>query len=224
MDYKKEIIKTLKSMSGKYTEYQIFSDWVAMSAISFRNACHLLHNDEWQRWENHYLELAKKYDEKELSQIGYMTACLTMALEKNMEDVLGEVFMESGLGSSGTGQFFTPFSVSQLMARLTLDIDNLVETLAEGEHIKLHEPSSGAGGMVIATCSYLHLIGFDYQRRLDVICQDLDWRAVYMTYLQLSLIGCRAIVIQGNTLTDPYNINYDKRRCMKTPAMMGLIM
>ena len=223
MDYKSEIIKQLKSMSGRYTEYQIFSDWVEMSAIAYRNSCHLIHDTEWQRWEKQYLDIAKKYSEEELNQIGRMTACLTMALEENMEDVLGEVFMLAGLGSSATGQFFTPFNLSDFIARMTIDMDNLIGGLSEGEHIRLHEPSSGAGGMVIAMCKTLHERGFDYQRRLDVVCQDIDWRAVYMTYLQLSLIGCRAIVAQGNTLTEPYHEGYDRARCMETPAMMGLI-
>ena len=221
MNYKDEIIKTIKDMSGRYTEYQIFSDWVEMAAISFRNSCHLIHGDRWKAWEKKYLEVAGKYQKEELDKMGYLTACLTMALEENMEDVLGEVFMAAGLGSSKTGQFFTPFSISQFIAKMSLG--ELVKKLPEGERLRLHEPSSGAGGMVIAACKELRALGFDYQRRLDVVCQDLDWRAVYMTYLQLSLIGCRAVVVQGNTLTEPYHDGFPIERCMETPALMGMI-
>ena len=77
--------------------------------------------------------------------------------------------------------------------------------------------------MVIAACRVLHERGFDFQRRLDVVAQDLDWKGVYMTYLQLSLIGCRAIVVQGDTLRDPYRDGYPRDRIMRTPAMMGMI-
>ena len=78
--------------------------------------------------------------------------------------------------------------------------------------------------MIIAACKILHEAGFDFQRRLDVVAQDLDWKGVYMTYLQLSLIGCRAVVIQGDTLKEPYNISKTpKAQIMRTPAMMGAL-
>jgi type I restriction-modification system DNA methylase subunit len=163
------------------------------------------------------MELAGKYTTEELNKFCYMIALIAQALEENMEDILGRIFMEAGLGSAQTGQFFTPFSISMAMARL--NINDIPQT----GKIRLHEPACGAGGMIIATCKVLRERGIDYQRRLDVVAQDLDWRAVFMTYLQLSLLGCRAIVCQGNTLTDPYHVGYPRGRCMETPAWMGLI-
>ena len=77
--------------------------------------------------------------------------------------------------------------------------------------------------MIIAACKVLHEAGFDFQRRLDVVAQDLDWKGVYMTHLQLSLIGCRATVVQGDTLKEPYVDNYPPERIMRTPAMMGML-
>lgn len=214
-----EFIKTLTGMSGRYSTYQIFSDWVEVAAISFRNSCHLIHDKEWQRWEDIYLKIVSRYDHDELCKFGYLIACTAQSLEQELEDFLGRIFMEAGLGDSGTGQFFTPFNISMMTAKTIINVDDLPET----GHIRLHEPACGAGGMVIAACKLLKENGFDYQRRLDVIAQDLDWRAVYMTYLQLSLIGCRAIVAQGNTLIDPYHAGYPRERCMETPAQMGLI-
>ena len=43
----------------------------------------------------------------------------------------------------------------------------------------------------------------NYQKRVKIIAQDLDFRSVYMTYIQLSLVGARAKVVQGDTLTEP---------------------
>lgn len=78
--------------------------------------------------------------------------------------------------------------------------------------------------MVIAACKALHEAGFDFQRKLDVVAQDLDWKGVYMTYLQLSLIGCHATVVQGDTLCDPYTSRYPPERTMRTPAKMGVLL
>ena len=218
-DWANEFIRTLQGMSGRYSSYQVFSDWVESAAIAYRNSCHPIHDGEWQRWEDQYMSIVSRYEHDELCRFGYLIACTARALEDEMEDFLGRVFMEAGLADKGNGQFFTPFEVSMATARLSIDMDSLP---GEGR-IRLHEPSCGAGGMVIAACRVLHEAGIDYQRRLDVIAQDLDWRAGYMTYLQQSLLGCRAVVAQGDTLTDPYHVGYPRERCMETPAMMGLI-
>ena len=127
--------------------------------------------------------------------------------------------MQAGIGSKYTGQFFTPFHLSELSAKLAID----KATVRENK-IRISEPSCGAGGMIIAACKILHENGFDYQRNLDVLAQDLDWKGVYMTYLQLSLIGCRAVVVQGDTLCEPYTKEYPKERVLRTPAMMGALL
>ena len=46
---------------------------------------------------------------------------------------------------------------------------------------------------------------------------------VYMTYIQLSLLGVKAIVVQGDSLCEPYKLGYDEKRVFRTPAEMGVI-
>ena len=219
MDYKKEIIKAINSISGSYSRYNIFSDWIQMCSLSMQNACCLIHNRCWRDREELYLSVAKRYGEKELQMFSQMFVWLGDALTEELSDVLGAIYMEAGMGSKYTGQFFTPFHLSELCARVGIETKDLPET----KHISLNEPSCGGGGMVIAACKVLHEAGFDFQRRLDVVAQDLDWKGVYMTYLQLSLIGCRAVVVQGDTLRDPYTDNYPPDRIMRTPALMGVL-
>ena len=219
MDYKREIIKSIESMSGRYAPYNVFTDWIEMCSLSIQNAVSMTHNKLWHDRERMYMDIARKYTEKELSQFAQMLVWLGDALTEELSDVLGEIYMMTGMGSKYTGQFFTPFHLSELCARVGIDLGNLPK---EGI-ITLNEPSCGGGGMIIAACKILHECGFDYQRRLDVVAQDLDWKGVYMTYLQLSLIGCRAVVVQGDTLCDPYVGNYPPERIMRTPAKMGML-
>ena len=91
------------------------------------------------------------------------------------------------------------------------------------EPITLSEPSCGGGGMIIATAKVLRDNGINFQRRLRVVAQDLDWKGVYMTYLQLSLLGIQARVVQGDTLCNPYDPERTPRsHILETPAyMMG---
>ena len=65
--------------------------------------------------------------------------------------------------------------------------------------------------------------GINYQRKMDVVAQDLDWKGVYMCYLQLSLLGIKATVVQGDTLAEPYSKGYPPDRVLHTPAKMGVL-
>ena len=147
-----------------------------------------------------------------------MAGMLILTYEKGLGDVLGEVYMESIGGNKNSGQFFTPYSVSLVTARLTLP-----DTIDENKKLSLGEPTCGSGGMVIAAAQVLQEKGINYQRVLDVVCQDLDWTAVYMCYVQLSLLGVKAIVAQGNTLSEPYTANHPKEKVFYTPAKRGLL-
>lgn len=220
MSKKKEIINTILAMSGRYSPYNIFSDWIMTCSLSIQNACCMVHDKSWQEREQLYISTIQKYTEKEQEEFAKMFVLLGDALTEEMSDVLGEVYMEAGMGSKYTGQFFTPFHLSELCARTGININEI----DMNERLSINEPSCGGGGMIIAACKVLHEAGYDFQRKLDVVAQDLDWKGVYMTYLQLSLIGCRAIVVQGDTLINPYTKNYPRERMMRTPAMMGALL
>lgn len=137
MTAKQEIIKIITSMSGRYAPYNIFSDWIQMSALAIQNSCCMLHHKVWKDREQLYIDTARKYTEQELEQQARMLVLLADALTEEMTDVLGEIYMEMGLGSKYTGQFFTPFHLSELCARLDIDPEHLPET----GKITLNEPS-----------------------------------------------------------------------------------
>lgn len=78
--------------------------------------------------------------------------------------------------------------------------------------------------MIIAAVRILKDRGLNPQRCMYVTAQDLDWKGVYMTFVQLSLLGIKAVVAQGDTLTEPYNSkNYPPERVLYTPAQKGLL-
>lgn len=214
-----EIVKKIEQLSGKYSGYEIFADWVKAMAIAISNATEMTNNDVYIKREEQYIEIAKKHGEnmKEFSQ---MLLMLEIALENNITDVLGEVYMRASLGSKQTGQFFTPFHLSLLTANTVIPKDVSIEN-----PLVINEPSTGAGGMIIAAAKILKDRGLNPQKCMKVVAQDLDWKGVYMTYVQLSLLGIKAIVVQGDTLCEPFHENkYPKERVLYTPAQKGLVL
>lgn len=210
-----ELQKLILSMSGRYTAYEIFMDWIECAALSITNTVHQVHGKVWKEREEKYKVIMSKYTPEERGRFPEMLAWLVEELEDDPRDVLGEVFMRSGMGSDAGGQFFTPFNISKMMAAIS------VEPPAAGEKVHLNEPSCGSGGSVIAAALELKNKGVNYQKQMKVVCQDLDWRCVYMCYVQLSYMGIDAICVQGDTLLDPYRKDYPEHRTLRTPANMG---
>lgn len=47
----------------------------------------------------------------------------------------------------------------------------------------------------------------NFQDKILFVAQDIDLTAAMMCYIQLSLLGCQAIVKVGNSLSDPFSVN-----------------
>lgn len=221
---KKKIIAEIDSISGAHSPYEVFSDWIRICSLSICNSVCMIHNEVWQQRERDYIETIRRYPEGTEYRFAGMFCMLGDLLTEEMTDALGEIYMEAGMGSKTAGQFFTPFHLSELTAKMAMS--DSIQSFKAGmtKLITLAEPSCGGGGMIIATAKILKDEGINYQRYLDVVAQDLDWKGVYMTYLQCSLLGIKAICVQGDTLMEPYDPQRtDPRRIMRTPAKMGAL-
>ena len=190
----KYIIDNINRMAGKYTPHQVFADWVEMSALSIAQS---IEPDEER--EEAFFGIAKEYSEEDFFTLGCMLGRLSFLLENGLDDYLGKIYMELSTGNSHTGQFFTPFHVCEMMAGIALANYN-------GGIEYLNEPSSGGGANILAYAKVMKAKGYNYQQLLEVKAQDLDYKCVYMTYLQLSLAGVNAEVIQGNSLEEKHSV------------------
>lgn len=209
---KKEIVKNIIKLSGKYTTYTVFTDWVKIVALSIANSSTLVHDKIWRQREEQYLQVISKYSKEEQSILADMMGKLIIAFEHETYDILGEIYMEAECGNKSTGQFFTPYHVSELCAGMLLE--NKIKKDKKG--IIINEPSCGGGGMIIAYLNLLKKQGINYQENVKVVAQDIDWNSVYMCYTQLSLLGVKAIVCQGDTLAEPNIREYPKERIFET--------
>lgn len=203
MDYKNEIIKQIQKMAGRYSVYEIFADWIKLTAIAISNSVDVLH---YEQRETQYMETIGKYSSEEGKLFGKLCGLLTMAMDQEMSDILGYIYMHLEISGKHLGQFFTPYHVCQLMAKMSFF--NIKER--DGPYTTLNEPAVGAGANIIAFCEEMKRQGINYQSKVLVIAQDLDWKCVYMSYVQFALYGIPAIVVQGNTLTAPYTGGYGK--------------
>ena len=217
MNRKKDIIKQIESLSGSRSAYDVFYDWVKLMALALQNSCCMIENKIWKEREEEYLKTIAPYG-KDGRKFREMFDMLVETMDIEISDILGEIYMESGCGNKSTGQFFTPFHVSEVAAAMALTKMDLTRTVI------LNEPSCGGGGMIIAAVKNLKERGLKPQAVLKVVAQDLDWKAVYMCYTQLSILGVDAVVVQGNTLEELDWKTRPKKCIFRTPKNMGLLL
>lgn len=195
----KNIVKAFERLCGKHGRWEVWADWVTMSACSISNAVDQAHAE---KREDIYRALQKKYTAVEMQTMGEMLGMVIMALEENPDqDLLGDIFMTLGLGNEHNGQFFTPYNVCCVMSAL-----NSEHSAAEVERrgwIAVADPACGAGALLVSFANECIRQKINYQTDVLFVGQDIDFTVGMMCYIQLSLLGCPGYIVIGDTLAHP---------------------
>lgn len=193
-DYKKQFIKCLESVDYSRNTYDVFRDFVELSALSVANS--FLRSEEI---EKEYMDLVSHY--KNPNKFAELLGLLVLELERNpYQDLLGHLYMSLDLGNKHTGQFFTPFHVSEMMAAVSLDPQDIKKHIETTGYITVSEPCIGAGGMIIAAAKVLTDLGYNPQQTMWFQGVDIDRKCFNMSFLQTSLLGLSGELIWGDTL------------------------
>ncbi len=204
------IVKLFEKCRYKHDLYTVFSDWCQCAAISLSNAVDLRKRDER---EKQYLEVVRRYDPATLEVFPEILGAVMMALDETPTDILGQVFHALELHNTARGQFFTPYSICEMMAKINIGSgDDIAATMKGRGYIRAQEPACGSGAMVIALAEAMKDMGHNYQQCLHVTAIDIDRRAVHMAYIQFAFLHIPAVILEGNTLS------LEVRDEWKTPA------
>lgn len=194
----KEIIKAIENFSAfGLSREVVFRDWCECMALSFANSTALI-SDLWEKREKRYQEIIKKH-KSYAEEFPKMAVHLVNAFEMEpFNDHLGKLYMELFGGNKSLGQCFTPIGVCEICASCV----NVQEIKDHPDKVfTIVDECCGGGAMLIAACKVLFNNGINYQRRVRFFGADLDSLCVWMCYVQLSLLGCRAEVRCQNTIT-----------------------
>lgn len=202
-DPEKEFLKTFKELTYRHRAWDIWNDFVIMSACALSNPVDKKHYDER---EARYLRIIDKYRKEEQEYFPTLFAHTVMALELDPEqDFLGKLYISLGLQDEGRKQIFTPYHVCELMADITME--DVAQQVRENGYITLNDPCCGAGATLIAGVNSaknsLQKADLNFQNHILVAAQDIDETVALMCYIQLSLLGVAAYVKVGNSISDP---------------------
>lgn len=208
-----EFMKIFNSLCGRYSRWEVWQDFVTLSAISVSNTVDRRNAAEREKT---YMTISGKYKPAELEKFSQMLCEVVTGMDINSDqDFLGELYMALELGNDHAGQFFTPYSVCRCMAEMTsTDLSARVE---RDRWISVNDPACGAGALLVAFANACLRQKINYQTSVLFVAQDIDYIVGLMCYLQLSLMGCAGYVVIANTLTNP-STALDRRGLIPRPG------
>lgn len=211
-DYKKRFMNGFKMLCNRKSSYTVWSDCMALFAITLANTSILpLAKEEpfksvYTGREKEYLRIINSYEKKEQKLFPQMFALLVEELELHPnQDLLGSLFMELKISNKHAGQFFTPYSVCELMSGVTINKKQLAKNVHNKGYVIINDCACGAGAALISATEHCKSMfkKLNYKDHVGVVAQDIDITCVHMCYIQLSLHGLSGYVAHGNTLTEP---------------------
>lgn len=194
-EQQKQFVKLLESIDYGSSSYDVFRDFCEVSAMSFVGTF-----TKSQQAKERLNRLGEKYNKEQFVLFGKALDILTDALEVEYQDFLGEVYMALNISNARSGQFFTPYCLCRMMAKMSLP-QNLEQEIAErGGFISVNDCACGSAALLIAVVDEFRGQKIDWSNKLYIVAQDIDITCCYMAYVQLSLSGVAATVIHGNSL------------------------
>lgn len=195
---RKQFIRIFNQTARHLHRWDVFSDFVRLAASEL-DIVRVRTPENIERCG----KICARYDADDIRNFHELFNLMVNALEAKFHDFIGSIFMELELGSGGMGQYFTPYSVQSMMARML--IPGIQEKITREGIATISDPACGSAGMIIAYAECLLEADVNPSAHLFASCIDVDPIAADMAFIQLSLLGIAAEVVTGNTLTMQFN-------------------
>lgn len=197
----KEFIDLFSSLVVSRSDWQVWSDLMAAMACAIANTLDPNEKRKADR-EKEYTDCIKRLGSQKTAAEIFAVVIAELDHDPD-QDFLGKIYMNLGLGSHWKGQFFTPFTIGQMIADTDLSDGIAKEQINRNGWTSVEDPSCGAGCTLIAAASTFRKQKINYQQHVIFIGQDIDRVTAQMCFIQLSLLGCPGYIVVADTLTNP---------------------
>ena len=157
-----------------------------------------------------------RYTYEQGAELGRLFNLSLQAVEElPFRDILGTMFMRLDINSVRNGEFFTPWPIAEMMARMTFDRDGVEQTIRERGTVSVNDPAVGSGVMLLAFAKVVHdSFGRAGTDRLRLYGTDIDPRCVAMCRIQLRMngldgFGRMAALAHMATKSEPFEIEQE---------------
>jgi type I restriction-modification system DNA methylase subunit len=194
---RREFVNLFKKFQYKHSDWQVWQDFIYMAAAALSQPA-----DFRQNREDEYLRIIGGYDKREQELFPQMLGEIIECFEQErFADILGDLYMQLEMNNKWHGQFFTPYHVCGMMAKMSAN--DVSTEVSEKGYISVNDPCCGGGALLIAFAETCHEQDVNYQQNVLFVAQDIDPVVAKMAYIQMSLLGMPGYVVIGNSLTQP---------------------
>ena len=208
----KSFIKLLNFYPEKYSQEQVFKDFISIFAISLSNKVY--YN---QKNRDMYNKISQKYESDEQFNFYALSAELTKLFcsEKDPYDILGDIYHKI------TNKNYLKLINNTPLQEVGRKLQGVININKKANNGKMVEVNCGTGAMILAYASTLKMFKLNYKFDLEVTAIDTDIINVFMTYIQLYFFEISAVVILVDEKTNkelmrlytPFN-KYDMENLM----------
>jgi hypothetical protein len=135
-------ISVFKSTGRHLGRWEVFSDFLSLAASELDIA--RIRTPESME---HCRKISARYEASDIANMQEMFCLMVCALEAKFHDFLGAIFMELELGDNFRGQYFTPYSVQCLMARMLMP--GVRDTIRREGIATVSDPACGLPGCLL---------------------------------------------------------------------------
>jgi len=194
-----ELVSVIDDIARRHSgRERVFDDWLTMTVCCLAGGTR----------EEEYLQTIQPYvagekGRRDVDRLAQLFARLVNVMEATRADILGDIF-QGAITRGQAGQFFTPDSIADLMAKM-VSADEAREPTDVEEHSEqlaplpspliqtVNDPCCGSGRMLLAAARE--------NRNRFFVGQDVDHRCVKITAINLALWNLYGKVIWGNSLS-----------------------
>lgn len=181
-DHQKAFLKIFNSLCGRFNRWQVWQDFVMVTAIEISNATDKQNAPERTKT---YQTIISKYSDAEQEKFAELLGEVIMGMEQNLDqDFLGELYMLCELGNDASGQFFTPYDVCRCMVEISGESNPAAENAG---FFSVADPACGAGALLIAFANLCRRKNICYHDKVLFVAQDIDLTVGLMCYMPESL-------------------------------------
>jgi len=182
-------VELFEKFQNNHSNWQVWQDFVYTASAAIAQTC-----DFRQEREDEYLRIIGNYNDQEKELFPKMLDAIVNAFEtERFADILGDMYMQLDLGDRRKGQYFTPYNVCLMMAKMLSE--NPADEIKKRGFTTVGDPCCGGGALLIAFAQNCFEQGVNYQRDVLSVGQDVDQVVARMAFIQLSLLGCPGYVV-----------------------------
>lgn len=189
--------KMFESLTHRHSDHELWNDFLEIIICCY----------SMQQMEERYLHIIKKYKKEEVAVLTKMFAEIVVLYSKNLcpqswYDGLGafyETYINTPAKASRTGQFFTPETVCDMMARCMLNPEHAYQKLT------INDCACGSGRLLLAAGAVAPG-NFFFAEDTDPMCCLLTT----VNFLLHSMEG--QIVCHNSLLPEDFRFGYEVKR------------